>query len=557
MPTTLSFDQLLAHLDSSNAANLTEDWPAIVDVTSDNRTVRPGALFVAIIGANLDRHRFIPDAIERGAAIVVGTRSEEALTTQGVHLSVPYIRVPDSRLALAWCSAAFYGYPSRSMAVAGITGTDGKTSTSTILESILQVATADELAPQGRVGVITTLGARVSGQDHDTGYHVTTPDAPVIQRFLDDMRAIGCSHAIIESTSHGLAQGRVMAVDFDIAAVTNITHEHLDYHGSWDAYASAKGELFRSLFSAAQKKEIPKVAVLNADDPASYPFLSAILAEEAPGGGQEVRIRSYGIGRDLPVTEADAIDVRADDIVYHPAHTTFTVRYGGGTFEVETNLIGDFNVQNILCAATVALELNLPESVIQHGIRALSGIIGRMERIDRGQSFLALVDFAHSPASLERALTTLRTVALSQRSGHAGSGGRIYAIFGSAGLRDKEKRFLMGQVSGRLADYTVITAEDPRTEDLNEINRSIEAGLLTEAEAGSYAIVPDRAEAIQYAVDLAEAGDIVVAFGKGHERSMCFGETEFPWSDQDAVAHALDVRLDGKMVLTSTQIRSG
>ncbi len=543
MPTTLSFDRLLALLGAPKKASLTEDWPAIVDVTGDNRTVRPGTLFVAIAGASFDGHRFIPDAIERGAAVVVGTESEEALTAQGVDLSLPYIRVPDSRLALAWCSAALHGYPSRSMAVIGITGTDGKTSTSTILESILQTATVDELASQGRVGVITTLGARLGGQDHDTGYHVTTPDAPVVQRFLADMRAAGCSHAIIESTSHGLAQGRVMAVDFDIAAVTNITHEHLDYHGSWDAYASAKGELFRFLFSTAQKKGIPKVAVLNADDPASYQFLSAVLAEEGSDAGQEVRIRSYGIGRDLPASEVDAIDVRAGDIVYHPNRTTFTVRHCRGTFEVETNLVGDFNVQNILCAATVALELNLPEGEIQRGIRSLSGIVGRMERIDRGQSFLALVDFAHSPASLERALTTLRTVALSQKSGRAGSGGRIYAIFGSAGLRDREKRFLMGQVSGRLADYTVITAEDPRTEDLNEINRSIEAGLLTEAEAGSYAIVSDRAEAIQYAVDLAEAGDIVVAFGKGHERTMCFGETEFPWSDQDAVARALDLRL--------------
>jgi UDP-N-acetylmuramoyl-L-alanyl-D-glutamate--2,6-diaminopimelate ligase len=548
MPTTHSFEQLLASFGTPEKIRGDDDSPPIVDVTGDNRTVRPGSLFVAIEGASFDGHRFIPDAIERGASIVVGTESEERLTTRGVCLSVPYIRVPDSRLALAWISAALHGYPSRSMEVIGITGTDGKTSTSTILESILRTATCDDRMPVGRVGVITTLGARILGQDHDTGYHVTTPDAPVVQRFLADMRDAGCSHAVIESTSHGLAQGRVMAVDFDIAAVTNITHEHMDYHGSWDAYASAKAELFRSLFNTTLKRGIPKVAVLNSDDSASYQFLLTALAEERACNGQEVRVLSYGIGRNLPTLEVSAIDSRAIDILYHPDRTTFTIEHGSGAFDVETNLIGDFNVQNILCAATVALELEIPVSAIQRGILSLTGIVGRMERIDRGQPFLALVDFAHSPASLERALLALRTVVQhrniqAEEGQHGEDGGRIIAVFGSAGLRDKEKRALMGEVSGRLADFTVITAEDPRTEDLGEINRAIEAGLLTVADSRFCAIVPDRAQAIQFAVDMAEPGDIVVAFGKGHELSMCFGETEFPWSDQDAVSNALRTRL--------------
>jgi len=553
MPTTPSFEKLLASLGTAGKMGTGDDSLPITDVSGDNRMVRPGALFVAIAGASFDGHRFIPDAIERGALAVVGTESEEELAVHGVDPSVPYIRVPDSRLALAWCSAAIHGYPSRSMAVIGITGTDGKTSTATILESILQTATCDERMPDGRVGVITTLGARVLGQAHDTGYHVTTPDAPVVQRFLADMRDAGCTHAIIESTSHGLAQGRVMAVDFDIAAVTNITHEHLDYHGSWDSYASAKAELFRSLFKATAKRGTPKVALLNADDTASYQFLSAALAEERVHSGQEVRVRSYGIGRNLPTLDVSEIDYRAIDIRYHPDRTTFTIAHGGGTFEVETNLIGDFNVQNILCAAAVALELGLPVSAIQRGILSLTGIVGRMERIDCGQSFLALADFAHSPASLERALLALRTVVQHrnvqgeedqhEEDQHRENGGRIIAVFGSAGLRDRDKRTLMGQVSGRLADFTVITAEDPRTEDLGEINRAIEAGLLTVADSRSYAIVPDRTQAIQFAAELAEPGDIVVAFGKGHERSMCFGETEFPWSDQDVVSRALKARL--------------
>ena len=538
MPNRLDFTRLHSILSVVDEIGGAPDDLSITDVTGDSRAVVPGALFVAIAGAAYDGHRAIPAAIERGAVAVVGTASRQDLIGFGIVLTAPYLQVVDSRQALALCSAALYAYPSRAIPVIGITGTDGKTSTSTILESILQAATSDDRAPLGRVGVVTTVAARIMGQAHDTGFHVTTPDAPLVQRFLADMRDAGCRYAVIESTSHGLAQGRVAAVDFDVAAVTNITHEHLDYHGSWDAYAAAKAVLFRSLFHTAEKEGIPKVAVLNADDDASFRFLQAALAEEQARSQRNIRVRSYGIGESGLSSDNRDIDVLAANIAYQPDRTTFTVEHSGGTFDVETSLIGSFNVQNILCAATVALELGISAEDIRQGIRSLPGIIGRMERIDRGQSFLAVVDFAHSPASLARALATLRTVVQ-----HDGGDGRIIAVFGSAGLRDKEKRRLMGQVSGRLADFTVITAEDPRTEDLNEINRAIEAGLLTEADSSAYAIVPDRAEAIQFAVDLAEPGDVVAAFGKGHERSMCFGETEFPWSDQDAVARALENRL--------------
>ncbi|MCA9848933.1 MAG: UDP-N-acetylmuramoyl-L-alanyl-D-glutamate--2,6-diaminopimelate ligase, partial [Dehalococcoidia bacterium] len=207
------------------------------------------------------------------------------------------------------------------------------------------------------------------------------------------------------------------------------------------------------------------------------------------------------------------------DVRYAPDSTRFTVHGAGGTFDLTTPLIGEFNVYNILCAATVALALGIAPATIAAAVAAFPGVIGRMERIDAGQDFLAVVDFAHSPASLERALLTLRTV-LTQSD----TDGRIIAVFGSAGLRDRAKRRLMGQVSGRLADFTVITAEDPRTEDLDAINREIAAGVLETAASGRFTIVPDRAAAIQAAVDMARPGDVVAAFGKGHERSMCFGE---------------------------------
>jgi UDP-N-acetylmuramoyl-L-alanyl-D-glutamate--2,6-diaminopimelate ligase len=354
------------------------------------------------------------------------------------------------------------------------------------------------------------------------------------------MRDAGCRFAVVESTSHGLDQQRVGAVDFDVAAVTNITHEHLDYHGTRDAYVAAKARLFRALYASPAKPGIPRCAVLNADDAGSYDALLTALADEAAARGvPPLPVRAYG----LPAPARTLPDVYAADVAYRPERTAFTLHWWGGQFPVETPLIGDFNVSNVLAAATSALALGIAPETVRAGIAAFPGVLGRMERMERGQPFLAIVDFAHSPASLERALLTLRP--LVGASGEDAPG-RLIAVFGSAGLRDRAKRRWMGQVSGRLADFTVITAEDPRTEDLDEINRAIEAGVREFVGPDRYAIVPDRAAAIQFAVDMARPGDIVAAFGKGHERSMCFGEVETPWSDQQAMLDALDRRL-GRM----------
>ena len=237
-------------------------------VTADNRAVTPGSLFVAVQGRQFDGHRFIVDAASRGAVAVLGMLSPAELAEQGMPLpdKLPYVQVEDSRLALAHCSAALHDFPSRAMVMIGVTGTDGKTTTSSLLETILTVATQEKPEDAGRVGVITTVGARIRGQASDTGLHVTTPDAPEVQLFLAAMRDAGCHYAIIESTSHGLDQGRVAAVDFDVAAVTNITHEHLDYHGTRDNYVAAKAKLFRALYTTPTKPGIPRCAVLNADD---------------------------------------------------------------------------------------------------------------------------------------------------------------------------------------------------------------------------------------------------------------------------------------------------
>ncbi len=505
----------------------------IADVTADSRQVRAGSLFVAIAGARFDGHEYIAASVRQGAAAVLGSRAVTELSaeTQKSLAQIPYVHVRDSQRALAFACAALHNFPSRQLAVVGVTGTDGKTTTSSILESILRTATLTTDERTGRVGVVTTVGARIRGAEYETGLHVTTPDAPEVQRFLRAMVDAGCRYAVVESTSHGLHQQRVAAVDFDVAAVTNITHEHLDYHGSRDAYVAAKAILFRSLLWSPVKPGTPRTAVLNADDAGSYAALRAALDYEMAKQGQRVTIRSYGFAASQ--RRAD-LDVAVASIDYGADATRFELRWWDGRFTIESPLIGEFNVYNVACAATAALALGIDPAAIQHGVATMPPVLGRMQRMDAGQPFLAVVDFAHTPVSLERALTTLRPL--------VGAGGRLIAVFGSAGLRDRAKRYLMGEVSGRLADYTVITAEDPRTEDLAAICREIERGVRESVSADRYTIIHDRSAAIQAAVDMARPGDVVAAFGKGHERSMCFGEIEHPWSDQEAMLAALEQR---------------
>jgi UDP-N-acetylmuramoyl-L-alanyl-D-glutamate--2,6-diaminopimelate ligase len=520
-------------------------------ISEDSREVDAHTLFVAVEGLQQDGHRFIPQAVAAGAAAVVGSlplaRLEE-LNWWPQHAGTPYIQVTDGREALAWLSAALYGFPSRDQTVIGVTGTDGKTTTCSLLEAILSRSAA--------MGVITTVGARIAGIEQETGLHVTTPEAPTVQAFLAQMRSAGCRYAVVESTSFGLDQKRVTAVDYDVAALTNITHEHLDIHGSFEAYREAKFLLFRSLFHSERKPGVPRVAVFNLDDSSCQPLREALAEESARNHAAGVSAYTYSV--------ADpTADVYARRIQYLPEATRFELVWPGGAVPLETRLIGEFNVSNILCAAAAALALGIPPEQIRKGVASLSAVLGRMQRIDCGQDFLAVVDFAHSPASLERALETLRPLV----AGASGNGGgRLIAVFGCAGLRDRGKRRLMGQVSGRLADFTVITAEDPRTEDLEEINREIAAGVRdivegaaagegeqapnrdegpgqtgTQPQAPSprYAVVPDRAGAIRFAVEMARAGDVVASFGKGHERSMCYGETEYPWNEQEAMLSAL------------------
>jgi UDP-N-acetylmuramoyl-L-alanyl-D-glutamate--2,6-diaminopimelate ligase len=506
----MKLSALLASLPHASPTGNTEvDVRAI---TSDSRRVQPGDLFVAYPGIAVDGRQYIKDAINKGAAAVViegdTEKPREIRENQSTPFSAnfPVIVVPDGREALAWLAAAWNEYPSRKLKVIGVTGTDGKTTTSSLISSILQTAGLE-------TGLISTVAAYIGEKALDTGFHTTTPDAPELQAYLAQMVTAGAQYAVVESTSLGLAQKRLAGVDYDVAVVTNITHEHLnDHHDSFDEYRSAKRMLFESLLSGARKPGTPKVSVLNADD-SSYEFLRATPADSH---------LSYGIH--------NVADVRATDITHSPDGLVFTAQMPTGPLAITSPLLGVYNVSNILAALCVAHSQGVSPQFMQEGVQRVRSVPGRMERIDRGQPFTVIVDFAHTPNALESALKTARSL----------TSKRVIVVFGCAGLRDVRKRPMMGEVAGRLADQVVITAEDPRTEPLHKIMQQIDGGV--QEAKGNSVMVADRQEAIAFAIKHAQPGDLVIVTGKGHERSMCFGTTETPWSDQDAVMRVLDVQ---------------
>ena len=550
---------LLSQLTSALPAVLerTPGDPDITSVEHDSRRVKPGALFVARRGGAVDGHHFIAEAISKGAAAVVvekeigEIKGNEKARAFPSFPSFPVVQVPDSAEALAWLCAAFHGFPARKMVMIGVTGTDGKTTTCNLIHNIL-------LAAGFKAGLISTINAVIGDTILDTGLHTTTPDAPEVQRYLAQMAGAGMTHCVLETTSHGLAQSRVAACEFDVAVVTNITHEHLDFHGSLDNYRAAKAKLFEGLAAAHRKSGVEKLAVLNADDE-SFDYLRQRL---------NVAYASYGLG--------ESAEVQATEIAYTPDGTAFVVELklpavdGGQTtirsqpsFPVKTALVGEYNVSNCLAAITVGLKaLGLPSQTVRRGIASLAGVPGRMERIDFGQDFTAIVDFAHTPNALKRALETARQMAedpapsprprgrpnredaVGERGGR-GAKGRVIIVFGSAGLRDVAKRRWMGEVAAELADFTIITAEDPRTESLTAIMAESAEGAKSKGgeEGKTFWRIADRGEAIAFAVNMAKAGDVVIACGKAHEQSMCFGTVEYPWDDRVAMRAALSARL--------------
>ncbi len=473
----------------------------IKGIAVDSRQVKLGDLFFAVV-QGVDRYKFLDQVVERGAAAVVGERS-------GIELSIPHIQVRDTRAALAHVSAAFFGQPAKDLTMIGVTGTDGKTTTSNFIYHILQAAGLP-------TGMISTVNAQIGSQVLDTGFHVTTPEAFDTQRYLRQMVEAGLTHAVLEMTSIGLAQQRgARPREFDIGVVTNITHEHLNDHGTREAYFDAKALLFEGLSQPYDKKRLVKrLAVLNRDDKSYEGLVKRITVKQL----------SYGLHPEA--------QLRAADIENYPDRLSFTAHGPAFEFRLQTKMFGAFNVSNALAAigATV-VGLGVNAEAAQEGIAALEGVPGRMERIEMGQDFTAIVDFAHTPNALKVALEAGRQL----------TQGKVIAVFGSAGLRDKAKRRMMAEVAAELADISVLTAEDPRTESLDAILDEMAAGAKSKGgkEGKSFWRVPDRGAAISFALLQAKPGDLVMVCGKGHEQSMCFGETEYPWDDRVAMRAAL------------------
>ncbi len=519
---SLKLNQCIAVL--PDIRSISGNYPDITynKVSFDSRKIEPGSIYVALEGTNVDGHDFIQQAIQNGACAVIGTR--EIPTPY----PVPYIRVADARMAMAWASAALYHFPSDDMVMIGVTGTDGKTTTSTYLYNILHQAGF-------KVGLISTVSALIDGKEVDTGFHVTTPDSPEIQKYLADMRNSGITHVICEATSHGLAQHRTAAIDFDIAVITNITHEHLDYHNSREAYFAAKGILFQEL--GKKPRSLKPLAVLNIDDVDSYKFLKKVT---------DVKKVGYSAKGESTVAVSSITDCKSS---MNGLETTILFKNlpdGSADREVPviSKMLGTYNTANILAAMTAAVYgLGVSPETAAEGIQAVAAIPGRMEIIDYGQPFTAIVDFAHTPNALQNALESARAMLPVVANGTSDQ--RVIVIYGSAGLRDRDKRRMMPVVSVKKADITILTAEDPRTEPLPAIlkdmaDEAVKNGAILDK---NLFVEGDRRNAIRLGLSMAKPGDIVIASGKGHEQSMCFGTIEYDWDDRTAMRAALSEML--------------
>ncbi|HEY7137172.1 MAG TPA: UDP-N-acetylmuramoyl-L-alanyl-D-glutamate--2,6-diaminopimelate ligase [Acidimicrobiia bacterium] len=463
-----------------------------VEVTSivhDSSRAARGSCFCCIPGSRVDGHDYAPDALTRGAVALLVERVLPLETSQA--------RVASVRRAIGPVAARCYGEPSRALRCLGVTGTNGKTTTTFMLEAIANAAGE-------RTGVVGTIGARIAGTPVEI--ERTTPEASDLQELLGRMRDDGVGTVAMEVSSHALAQHRVDGTWFRAACFTNLSQDHLDFHGDLDAYFEAKAALFDPARTAA--------AALNVDDP-----YGAELAR---------RCRCLGIAPLTFAIDADA-DVRASDVDTDRSATTFTLHDpDGGTHRVHTSLAGSFNVMNALAAAATALAAGFTVDAVVDGLSAPLEIPGRMERVGGDAPFTVLVDYAHTPVALEHALAGAREMLV---------GGRVIVVFGCGGDRDREKRPLMGEAAAEGADYVVVTSDNPRSEDPAAIVEDIRPGLRHGAPS---MVELDRRSAIRLALQRAEPGDVVVIAGKGHERGQSAGGAVVPFDDREVAREELE-----------------
>jgi len=461
----------------------------------DSRRVEPGFVFFAIKGFVQDGHDYVADAIRRGAAGVVVERAVE------VPAGVFVVRVADTRLALALAAARFYGFPGRRLRLVGVTGTNGKTTTAHLIGALYQ-------ARGEKVGLIGTLYTRVG--DLIIPEERTTPESLELQYFLKRMLEEGATTVVMEVSSHALALKRVAGLEFDAAVFTNLTQDHLDFHRDMEEYFRAKAELFKELIRPGVKSR-PKLSVLNIDDPYGV-RLSALSAS---------RVITYGVD--------GAADLRARDIALTGGGTRFVAEGPWGRVPVRLKLMGRFNVYNALAALAVGLGEGFPPEETARVLEGVPAVAGRFERVDVGQDFTVVVDYAHTPDGLENVLHAAR--ALTKE--------RVIVVFGCGGDRDPAKRPVMGELAGKLADFTVVTSDNPRSEEPSAIIAAVEEGLKRVTGRERYILEPDRREAIALALEQAQTGDVVVIAGKGHEDSQIIGDAKLPFDDRQVAAAIL------------------
>jgi len=447
--------------------------PEIRGIKHDSRSVEPGDLFVAIRGYRLDGHSFIPEAVAHGAVAVVGERTDPALPDG----NVAYITVEDSRRALADLACAFYDHPTEKLFAVGITGTKGKTSVAHLSAAVLGT---------GNTELISTITNAL-----ERGVDQTTPEAPTIQQIAYEALQVGKEHLVLEASAHGLSLERVRGVDFDVGVFTNLSHDHLDYYQTIGSYLEAKLKLFAQLEPTA-------TAIVHRADHAARSVISITKA----------RVLTYGL-----TPEAD---LWAEGVELSAMGSQALVHTPLGSFRLELPLIGEFAVENALAAIGVGLIRGLSLTQIRTRLERVKQIEGRMERYPTREGFTVVIDFAHSPDSLKRAIEALRPFY-----------SRVIVVFGCGGDSDRLKRPLMGRISAQLSDYTIITSDNPKGEDPRQIIREIEGGL----KGAPYEAIVERREAISRALELAGPGDCVLIAGKGHERTQIFKDRQIPFND--------------------------
>lgn len=477
-------------------------------IAYDSRAVKEGNAFIAVKGEKVDGHNYMKDAMRMGAAAIVYERElpEDALSTDR---GVTFVHVSDSRKALAFLSNNFYKQPSEHMTVIGITGTNGKTTTTYLVKSILETRGKD-------VGLIGTIHYMIKDKTYDAPH--TTPESPEFQSILAQMLESDCSYAVTEVSSHALAQRRADYTQFKVAVFTNLTRDHLDFHYTMEEYFQAKTRLFSELLS--QKG----TAVINFDD-----IWGRKLITELKGN-----ILTYGI--------EEGADITAQNIQDSFEGLRFDIRFKQKKYAVSSPLIGMHNVYNILSAAGASVALNIPWDVITKGIRKMESVKGRFEKVDLGQDFLCVIDYAHTEDALERLIYTTRELLQNAKPKDIGDSqrkGRIITVFGCGGNRDKGKRPKMGSIATKLSDAVIITSDNPRDENPDEIIQEIAAG----ASRRNYVIEADRKNAIHSAVNMAQAGDIVLIAGKGHEDYQEIHGVRNRFSDREAIESALRGKL--------------